>query len=856
VSLPSRPIHATAPANLAMALAAILALGACREAPDETPPGPVLQEATGSATAEPALVHPGEWPLQSPPLPRDPAIEQRIESLLGRMTLEEKVGQVIQADIAAVTPAEVREYNLGSVLNGGGSAPGGELRGEPETWLTLADAFWEASTDTADGGVGIPVVWGTDAVHGHTNILGATVFPHNIGLGAANDPDLLYDIGHATALEIRATGLDWTFAPTLAVARNDRWGRTYESYSEDPRLVAAYAPYIVEGLQGALGSPDFLAPDRVIASAKHFVGDGGTFDGHDQGDNRGSEAQLRDIHAAGYPPAIAAGVQSVMASFNSFHGRKMHGFREMLTDILVGRMGLDGFVVGDWNGHGQVAGCSPGSCAASFNAGLDLFMAPDSWKELYRSTLEQVQTGIIPEARLDEAVARILRVKIRAGVLDAPRPSARPHAGDWSLLGAPEHRALARRAVRESLVLLKNDNGVLPLPADARVLVTGPGAHDIGMQSGGWTLSWQGTGNRREDFPNGESIFEGLAAALAVGGGEAVLSENGDGSGQPDAAIVVFGEEPYAEGVGDRAHVDYASDDGLDLLRRLREAGIPTVSVFLSGRPLWVNPQLNASDAFVAAWLPGSEGGGIADLLIGGEDGQPRFDFRGRLSFSWPAAATQAEVNVGDAEYAPLFPFGYGLSYDDAVVVGELSADPGFTEDPVLQPRRLIEFGDPVGAWRLLLRDSGGVEYVSDVRGRSPAGALSVMPADRLVQEDTLIATWVGAGTLFLEGPASNLGPRPGETLAIELQYEVLEAELDAATLSVGGASLDVGDALGSKTSAGWRTSTLALDCFARDGGDWGSVTQPFSITADGTLTLQIGSARLVEAAEGGGCDL
>jgi beta-glucosidase len=513
-------------------------------------------------------------------------------------------------------------------------------------------------------------------------------------------------------------------------------------------------------------------------------------------------------------------------------------------------------VVGDWNGHGQVKGCSTIACAASFNAGLDMFMAPNSWQALYGNTLDQVRSGLIPEARLDEAVARILRVKIRAGILDAPRPSARKHAGDWALLGAPEHRALARRAARESLVLLKNENELLPLPATARVLVTGSGAHDIGKQNGGWTLSWQGTGNSRGDFPNGESIFEGLAAALQAGGGEAVLSEDGAWSELPDAAIVVYGENPYAEGVGDRANVDYVADDGLDTLRRLQDAGIPTVSVFISGRPLWVNPELNASDAFVAAWLPGSEGGSIADLLIAGADGQPRFDFTGRLSFSWPASATQVEVNVGDSDYHPLFAYGYGLSYAEPATVPVLAEDAGFAEDPSLQVRRFFEHGDPVGAWRLYLADSGGAAYVSDARGQSPDGFLSVAPADLAVQEDTLIATWVGAASLRLEGQATDLRPEAGQKLALELQYQVLQADVSTVTLAIQQGVLDVTAALVSKTGTSWQTSTIDLACFVDRGADLASVTNPVTIGAEGALVLQLGSARLVPSNGEPGCGL
>jgi beta-glucosidase len=407
---------------VSIAFAISLLTAACQpETPIQSTEVAMKQESTPDAQVETEseLINPEIWPLQQTVMVRDAEMEERINDLMARMTLEEKVGQVIQPDINDVTPEQVRQFNLGSILNGGGSAPDKNMRNTPDSWLALADEFWEASTDTSDGGVGIPVIWGTDAIHGHNKIVGATLFPHNIGLGAANDPDLMYEIGRITALEVLTTGLDWTFAPTIAVVRNDNWGRTYESYSEDPRIVSAYAPRIVEGIQGRLGTDEFLDEDHIIASVKHFVGDGGTRNGIDQGDNRSTEAELRDIHAAAYPPAIAAGVQTVMASYNSFHGEKMHGMKSMLTDVLVGRMGFDGFVVGDWNGHGQVKGCNNKSCPESFNAGLDMFMVPTDWKDLYLNTLEQVQSGVITRQRLDQAVARILRVKMRAGILDA-----------------------------------------------------------------------------------------------------------------------------------------------------------------------------------------------------------------------------------------------------------------------------------------------------------------------------------------------------------------------------------------------------------------------------------------------------
>jgi beta-glucosidase len=677
----------------------------------------------------------------------------------------------------------------------------------------------------------------------------------------ANDPDLLYDIGRATALEVRVTGHDWTFAPTVAVARNDRWGRTYESYSEDPAIVVAYASRIVEGIQGILGTEDFLDESRVLASAKHFVGDGGTTGGRDQGETSIAESELRDIHAAGYPPSIRAGVQTVMASFNSFHGSKMHGHKAMLSDVLVGRMGFDGFVVGDWNGHGQVEGCTNSSCPASLNAGLDMFMAPDSWDDLYASTLAEVQSGQISMARLDEAVSRILRVKLRAGVFEAGRPSSRPHGGNFELLGKPGHRAIARDAVRKSLVLLKNEDGLLPVRPDAHVLVAGDGAHDIGKQSGGWTLSWQGSGNSNEHFPNGTSIFDGLKEVIEAGGGKALLSADGSYSEAPDVAIVVFGEDPYAEYQGDLSSIDYVPEDGLKMLRKFQAARIPTISVFLSGRPLWVNPEINASNAFVAAWLPGSEGGGIADVLVGDAQGAPRYDFHGRLSFSWPRTAVDEEVNVGDEDYNPLFAYGYGLGYADDGALATLSEDSRISEEMMITKGLVIEFGDPAGTWRMLAFDEAGFNWVGNSRGASGTGAVRVMPADRNVQEDTIIATWTGFGALVVSGPAANFSEETKADMALRLEYQVQNLADSEVQIGMGrgtgkSAFVDVTESLLTQSGAGWQTGFIKLSCFEDSGLDMASVSEPLIITAGAGFVLQLASAEVVANTADAGCAL
>jgi len=484
--------------------------------------------------------------------------------VLAEMTTAEKVGQMVQAEISHISPAQVGEFNLGSVLNGGGTWPSGK-NSSIASWVALADSFYDASTDVSDGGVGIPVIWGTDAVHGHNNVIGATIFPHNIGLGAMNNAPLMRQIGEATALEVAVTGIDWVFAPTLAVVRNDRWGRTYESYSEDPEIVKAYAGEVVIGLQG--DDTDRFGAAHVIATAKHFIGDGGTQNGIDQGNTVVSEIELRDIHAQGYLSALAAGAQTVMASYNSWNGSKLHGNEYLLTEVLKQTMGFDGFVIGDWNGHGQVPGCSDSQCAQAIIAGVDMMMVPADWQAFIQNTIAQVENGTIPMSRIDDAVTRILRVKMRAGFQDKIKPSSRTHANDSSLMGSTAHRDIARQAVRESLVLLKNSDNILPLAANSNVLVAGSGANNIGMQSGGWTLSWQGTGNSNDDFPGATSIYSGIQSAVNAAGGTTRLSTNGSFSNSniPDVAIVVFGESPYAEGVGDLNNIEYQAGSKSDL---------------------------------------------------------------------------------------------------------------------------------------------------------------------------------------------------------------------------------------------------------------------------------------------------
>jgi len=587
-------------------------------------------------------------------------MESRIKAMVAGMSLAQKIGQMTQPDISAATPDDVRRYYLGGILNGGDSQPFGARPAAFGQWRE-ATRLYHAAALATDLPVKIPLIWGTDAVHGHGIVRGASIFPHNIGLGAAHDVELIGEIGAAVAAQVRATGIDWVFAPTLAVVQNYRWGRSYESYSSDPALVRDYAAAFIGALQGSFGGPA-----NVVATAKHFIGDGGTDRGLDRGVNLASQAQMIGIHAQGYIGALGAGVQTVMASYNSWNDRqgghdygKMHGARTLLTDVLKGRMGFDGFIVSDWNGIGEVAGCSIDSCARAINSGIDMLMVPDQWRSFIANTIKQVNDGEIAPARIDDAVTRILRVKLRAGLFDR-KPDE--FYGDESTLLA---RPLARRAVRESLVLLKNNGRTLPLAQNKKILVVGRSADSLRNQSGGWSLDWQGAKNTNADFPAGATILAGIRAA--AGNAKVVYSEDAAGvtPADFDVIIAVIGEAPYAEMKGDIVSPGLLSlssqhPEDRAVLDRVAGHGKPLVTVLLSGRPLYVNDLINRSDAFVAAWLPGTEGFGIADVLFADAQGIPRHDFRGTLPFAWPRSPCQ-DAFTGSAQ--PQFERSYGLTY-------------------------------------------------------------------------------------------------------------------------------------------------------------------------------------------------
>ena len=790
------------------------------------------------------------WPQINSVVAKDEQIEKRVAAILATMTIEQKVAQMIQPEIRDISVADMRKYGFGSYLNGGGSFPNANKHATPADWINLAEQMYQASIDDSEDGSTIPTMWGTDAVHGHNNVIGATLFPHNIGLGAANDPQLIEQIAAVTAKEVLATGIDWVFAPTVAVVRDDRWGRTYEGYSEDPEIVREYSAAIVRGLQGV--GDDFLSENHVISTVKHFLGDGGTVNGVDQGDNIATERELFDIHAQGYVGGLQAGSQSVMASFNSWHGKKNHGNKYLLTDVLMTRMGFDGFVVGDWNGHGQIKGCSNESCPQSINAGLDVFMAPThTWKPLYYNTIEQVKAGEIPMSRVDDAVTRILRVKMRAGLFDKPSPAKRALAGKTDLIGAAEHRAVARRAVRESLVLLKNSKGILPLSPKQNILVTGDGADNIGKQSGGWTITWQGTGNNNKDFPGGTSIYDGIKAAVEKAGGHVQLSANGDYQIIPDVAVVVFGEEPYAEGNGDLDNLDYQRGNKKDLalLKKLQAQGIKTVSVFISGRPMWVNAELNASDAFVAAWLPGSEGVGVADVIMAKANGNKNHDFKGKLSFSWPNSASQSTVNRNDGQ-KPLLPYGFGLRYGDKSTLSD-HLDETVTELNQDLDDLDIFVGNIKAPWHMAISDSSGTTVVNS--NVSQNDAIYLRTIDKVVQEDARLIKFSGKeqgqlriASSFTEDLRAYADKQSTLVMTVNLETAPTDDVTVAMHCETGCTNqVNLTETLNAMTTNQWHTIAVDLSCFNVDIAGMAKVYAPFVLQTSGQLSIKLADIKL-----------
>jgi beta-glucosidase len=809
--------------------------------------GALLGAAAGqAAAAAPAQAPLADWPHIRSAIGPDAALEAKIAKIVAGMTLAQKVGQMTQPEIKTATPEQVRQYYLGSVLNGGGSWPNGNKHASAADWVALADKYYEASMST-DMAVKVPVIWGIDAIHGNSNVLGATLFPHNIGLGAAHDPKLIERIGAAVGQAVRATGIDWVFAPTLAVVRDDRWGRTYESFSEEPALVNAYGGAYVRGLQGT-----FRSDANVVATAKHFIGDGGTDQGKDQGINKASTGQMINIHGAGYYSALAAGAQTVMASYNSWNdaGRgvdygKVHGSRALLTDVLKTKMGFDGFVVTDWNGIGQVPGCSNASCARAINAGIDMVMVPDDWKAFIANTIKQVESGEIPMARIDDAVTRILRVKLRAGLR---KPSASKYAGKQDALQA---RALARQAVRQSLVLLKNDSAVLPLKRGQRILVVGKNAANLPNQTGGWSLTWQGTDNKNSDFPNADTILAGIEAAA----GAANVSYSADGAGVDvskfDKVLAVIGETPYAEGMGDigpsgtlRHSGRYPED--LALLERVAGKGKPVITVLVAGRPVYANDLLNLSDSFVMAWLPGTEGKGVADVLFrsGGAG------FTGTLSFSWPKSVCQAVVNQGDPDYAPLFATGYGLKYGSRAKLGKLDAAYPAGGCGVTTSYPVFNQADRA-TWPLYIASGAQREALgADLNRVINLPGVKVETSQVNTQQDGKLVTWSGPARLEARGAApAALPPFAIKDGALQFDTIVTAAPAAGVQLALGGGAVDASALFRSLAGKGKQAVKIPLACFVEKGADLARVETPFSIASEGGLTAAFANIEIAGGA-------
>lgn len=785
-----------------------------------------------------------DWPNVTSAIGPDAALEARVREIVGQMTLAQKVGQMTQPEIKMITPDEVRQYYIGSVLNGGGSWPGMDKHATVAQWLQLADAYRAASLAT-DARTPIPVIWGTDAVHGHNNVYGATLFPHNIGLGAAGDAALIGRIGQATAHAVRATGIDWVFAPTLAVAHDPRWGRTYESYSSDPHVIRAFAQAYVKGAQGRFGDDG-----NVVATAKHYIGDGATDNGRDQGEALVDKATMINVHGQGYYGALGEGVQTVMASFNSWNDRsggvdygKMHGNKALLTGALKEKMGFDGFVVSDWNGIAQVPGCRNDSCAQAINAGIDMVMVPDDWKAFIANTMAQVESGEIPMARIDDAVTRILRVKLRAGLFDH-KPSDSRYAGD---VAAVQHRELARQAVRESLVLLKNDAKVLPLRRDARVMVVGKSADNLSDQSGGWSLTWQGTENRNADFPHADSVLGALRAEL----GTQQVAYSADATALDptrfDVVVAVIGETPYAETNGDILASDSVSHSraypqDLAVLRAAQASGKPVVTVYFSGRPMYTNDLLNQSQAFVAAWLPGTEGKGITDVLVAGKDGKPAHDFRGRLSFPWPGVPCPAPIDRPDPKQPPLFALGHGLSYRTPGKVDRLpEANPDncgeVTTLPIFNRADTPPFALHVaagGATQPL-----GNDLNATLRWPAAAPVVQVRTVQINTQQDAKEVTWLAPAQLIARSSSRrNLGALARNHGALQFDVQLVQrpaspvkVTMQCGTGCEGG--VDIAPVLARLSPGQKQTVTVPLACFAKQGVDLGAVEAPFVVSAD-----------------------
>lgn len=572
--------------------------------------------------------------------------EKKVDSLISVMTLDEKIGQMVQIDHDAIkkNTEDITKYFIGSILWGGNS----EIDDlSAKGWAAVAANLQNQALKSR---LKIPLVFGIDAVHGHNNVTGAVIFPHNIGLGCTNNPGLVEKAGRVTAAEVAATGINWTFAPCVAVARNERWGRTYESFGENPELAVSLGAAFVKGLQGNLSDKN-----SILSCTKHYMGDGGTTNGKDQGNTEVSEKDLRKIHLPGYISAIKAGTATIMASYSSWNGDKLHGHKYLLTDVLKKELNFKGFIVSDWAGIDQIDKDFKTAVEKSINAGMDMAMIPNgpgqknNYLEFIQFMKELVNEKKISMERIDDAVRRILTVKFDMDLWNHPYADKE----NVDIVGSEAHRNVARECVRQSLVLLKNENKTLPLKKDVKIHVAGKSADDIGNQCGGWTIIWQGKSGKITE--GGTTILEGIKKTVSKDA-KVTYSKDGTGAKGSDVCVVVIGETPYAEMFGDTSDLALNPAD-IEAISNAKSAGVPVVAVLLSGRPMIIDPVLKNCDAFVAAWLPGTEGQGVADVLFGD------YKFTGKLSHSWPKDMKQVPINVGDKNYSPLFKYGFGLSY-------------------------------------------------------------------------------------------------------------------------------------------------------------------------------------------------
>jgi beta-glucosidase len=836
------------------------------------------------------------WRQLTLPSRRDERVEAEIEATLSQMSLDEKLGQMIQAEVQQLRPEDIERYKIGSALNGAGVWPKKNRFSTPHDWAAMVEAFWTASKRSfADRPFSIPFAWATDAVHGHNNLFGATIFPHNIGLGATRDPELIHRIGRVTAREIAAGGMDWTFAPTVTVSMDARWGRFYEGYSQDTEIVRAFAAQMVRGLEGVDAGSD---PDtRILSSIKHWLGDGGTRWGIDRGTTFASERELRDVHAVPYIAALKAGAQVVMLSFSSWeHERnydfcpdqgapynyKLHGSRYLITDVLKNQLGFDGVVLTDWDGQCEVSKCTLKDARYCINAGADVLMveARGDWLAILEQTRRDLERGLITQDRIDDAVRRVLRVKKRSALAGRIEPTRRALVQKAaSVVGCKEHRAVAREAVRKSLVLLKNDRGLLPLDPSRRVLVAGSAARNLSKHTGGWSLSWQSTDIGPEDIPHATTIAAALEAALPAG--NCIVLED-DGAPLPEGvqvAVIAIGEDAYAEMMGDIRpwrSLEYAAlkpsyRKDRTLLERLRDVGIPTVCVFFGGRPLYLTEEINLSDSFVVAWLPGIAGEGIADVLLRDGAGRVQHDFHGRLPYPWPKtpysfrlAKSSGDVpDGGHPEYQgdteALFPLGFGLDYVSPRTDVAAPRYPVYVHrEPPSPPKAtstLVLLG-PGADPDLTLRIAGNGFWVgADVSRSEPTDALlgRLEPIDHLGAKDAFHVYFNGRiASLYLKFPGWDTRDLRGYLDAgADLVFDLrMHAAMN------GPVRMSAHDCYPSQgvlraerwfqraPIGEWTSVRVPLTDIANAGSDFGKVNVPFMLHTDAEMKFDIGNVR------------